>query len=119
MQGVPDGVVKDAARVLAHLTHQDVDMKDKTSAEVLSEVQENLNSIRNSTLFTSEELGHSRDRVTGQISLQPNWASCKSWIWLLQHRRRICEKSNIDLEGPLGAKITDETRSDLCFASRQ
>jgi len=104
---VPDDVVKDAAKVLAHLTHQKVDMEDKTGAEVLREVQQNLNNIRNNTLITSEEFGHSRCRTTGQISLQPYWASCKSWIWLLQHRRRICELFNMDIEGPLGAKITN------------
>ena len=105
MHGVPDDVVKDAARVLAHLTNQPLDVSDKTGPEVLSDVQQNLNKIRNQSTVTSEGLGHTRDRVTGQISLQPNWASCKSWIWLLQHRKRICEAFDIDPTGPLGAKV--------------
>ena len=104
---MPDDVVKDVARVLAHFTHQCLDASDKTGLEVLSNLQQNLNKIRNQCTVTSEELGHTQDRVTWQILLQPNWASCKSWIWLLQHRKRICEAFNIDTTGPLGANITN------------
>ena len=100
-------MVKDAAQVLAHLTNQHLEVSDKTGPEVLSDVQRNLNKIRNQSTVTGEELGHTRDRVTGQISLQPNWASCKSWIWLLQHRKRICDAFHIDATGPLGGKVTN------------
>ena len=104
---VPDDVVRDAARVLAHLTNQHVNMENKPSDEALSDVQQNLSDLRNlppaaeaglpvSWAAPSEELGYTRDPVTGHITLQPNWSSCKAWIWLLQHRRRTCEAFDLD-----------------------
>ena len=89
VEGVPDDVVRDAARVLAHLTNQRGNLENKPSDEALSDVQQNLSDLRNlppaaeaglpvSGAAPSEELGYTRDRVTGHITLQPNWSSCKA-----------------------------------------
>jgi len=104
VSGAPPDVIQDVADGLAAFTGQDK-APTGSAQQALRTVIDGMARIRRTdpqqwASMAKEPLGFWQDRVGGEITLQPTWASSRAWMWLLQHRRNQLDKANKDITPP-------------------